>query len=89
MAVSRDPCSILAQSIRFLGDDKLTKLKELRTSRGITQQELADALGTNQKVISSWETGNATPRPAMMQKVEDYFGVPKEDIFFEAFNYSD
>ena len=74
-------------ALRSLGDDKLTKLKELRTSRGITQQELADALGTNQKVISSWETGNATSRPAMMQKVEDYFGVPKEDIFFEAFNY--
>lgn len=65
-----------------------TKLKVLRAEHDLTQEELASALGTTQKVISSWETGNATPRPAMMQKVEDYFKVPKEEIFFTAFNYS-
>ena len=64
-----------------------TKLKVLRAEHNLTQAELASKLGVTQKVISSWETGNATPRPAMMQKIEDYFKVPKEEIFFEAFNY--
>lgn len=54
----------------------------------MTQEQLAKALGTSQKAISSWEVGTATPKPPMMQKIEDYFGVPKEDIFFTAFNYS-
>lgn len=64
-----------------------TKLKVLRAEHDLTQEELAKKLGTTQKVISAWETGNATPRPAMMQKVEDFFHVPKEEIFFTAFNY--
>lgn len=64
-----------------------TKLKVLRAEHDLTQAELASVLGTTQKVVSSWETGNATPRPAMMQRIEDYFNVPKEEIFFTAFNY--
>ena len=58
-----------------------TKLKVLRAEHDLTQAELASVLGTTQKVVSSWETGNATPRPAMMQRIEDYFNVPKEEIF--------
>lgn len=62
-----------------------TRLKVLRVERDLTQTDLAKALGVTQKVISSWETGRSNPRPAMMQKVEDYFGAPKEEIFLKAF----
>ncbi|MCW4387041.1 helix-turn-helix transcriptional regulator [Limosilactobacillus oris] len=65
-----------------------TKLKLLRAEHNLTQADLAKILGTNQKAVSSWETGSAAPRPPMMQKIEDYFGIPKEEIFFTAFNYS-
>lgn len=65
-----------------------TKLKVLRAEHNLTQEQLAKVLGTSQKAISSWEVGTSTPKPQMMQKVEDYFHVPKEDIFFTAFNYS-
>lgn len=64
-----------------------TKLKILRAEKNITQEELARILNTNQKSISSWETGRAQPKPSMMQKIEDFFGVKKEVIFPEAFNY--
>lgn len=64
-----------------------TKLKVLRAEHNLTQAELADILGTNQKVVSTWELGKSVPKPAMMQKIEDYFRVPKEEIFFTAFNY--
>lgn len=64
-----------------------TKLKVLRAEHNMTQVELAELLGTTQTVISAWETGVSTPRPAMMQKIEDFFQVPKEEIFFTAFNY--
>lgn len=64
-----------------------TKLKVLRAEHDLTQEDLAEILGTNQKVISTWESGKSVPRPVMMQKIEDYFHVPKEEIFFTAFNY--
>lgn len=64
-----------------------TRLKVLRVKKGMSQAELAKALGTTQMTVSSWETGKATPRPPMMQKVADYFGVSKDDLFFTAFNY--
>lgn len=66
----------------------MTLLKELRKHNNLTQNELAEILGTNQKVISSWECGRATPKYPMMQKIEDLFKVSKEKIFFEVFNYS-
>ncbi|GKT03424.1 helix-turn-helix transcriptional regulator [Furfurilactobacillus entadae] len=63
-------------------------LSKLRTDKGLTQMQLAFALGTNQKNVTAWESGKRTPRPRMMQKIEDYFDIPKEKIFFDAFDYS-
>ena len=34
-----------------------TKLKVLRAEHDLTQEDLAEILGTTQKVISAWETG--------------------------------
>lgn len=61
----------------------LTKLKILRVEKGMSQSDLAQALGTTQVTVSAWETGRSTPRPPMMQKIADYFGVSKDDIFLE------
>ena len=46
----------------------LTKLKILRVEKGMSQSDLAQALGTTQVTVSAWETGRSTPRPPMMQK---------------------
>lgn len=62
------------------------KLKELREEKGLTQTELAEILGTNQKTLSHWEVGRNNPRPHVMQRIENFFEVPKEVIFFGAFN---
>ena len=37
-------------------------IKALRVHLGMTQQELADELGTRQQTISEWETGMYNPR---------------------------
>ena len=63
-------------------------LAKLRNKRSLTQAKLAEILGANQKTVSSWENGRRTPKYAMMQKIEDFFGEPKEKIFFDAFTYS-
>jgi DNA-binding transcriptional regulator YiaG len=38
------------------------KVRELREHLGLTQQELADELGSRQQTISEWETGMYRPR---------------------------
>jgi len=63
------------------------KLNEVRMSRNVSQEKLASLLEVSQKTVSSWEIGRTTPKPAQMQHLEDIFNVPKEEIFFKAFNY--
>ncbi len=62
-------------------------LKSIRMSNGFSQEYLARKLDISQKTVSSWEVGRTTPKPSQMQQIEDLFGVPKEKIFFTAFNY--
>ena len=37
-------------------------IKDLRSHLGLTQQQLADEMGTRQQTISEWETGMYQPR---------------------------
>lgn len=63
------------------------RLHELRAKENITQKDLAEVMQVSQQTVGSWEKGRTMPRPKTMQMIEDYFGVRKEDIFFEGFNY--
>jgi DNA-binding transcriptional regulator YiaG len=40
------------------------RIQALRRHLGLTQQEMADRLGTRQQTISEWETGMYQPRGA-------------------------
>lgn len=62
-----------------------TKLKVLRAEHNLTQEDLAEILGTNQKVISTWESGKSVPRPAMMQKNRRLLPCSKGRNFFCSF----
>lgn len=66
----------------------MTLIKELRKKENLSQLELAEKLEVSPKTLGAWERGYRTPKPKDMQRLEDYFKVPKEDIFFEAFCYS-
>ena len=41
-----------------------TNIRALRNHLGLTQQEMADRLGTRQQTISEWEKGLYRPRGA-------------------------
>ena len=68
-------------------------LSYLRRARKISQKALAEAISeatgvrVDQRTISSWELGNSHPKPFQYQFLEDYFRVPKEDIFRYEFSY--
>ena len=51
-----------------------------------SQREMAEKYGVSQQTWSIWESGRATPRPAMMKRIADDIKKPIDKIFFEAVN---
>lgn len=51
------------------------KLVRLRQDRGVTQDEVAQALSVSNKTISKWETGASMPDIPMLAALSEYFGV--------------
>ena len=52
-----------------------TRLKKLREEKNISQQELAEVVGTTNKAVSTWEQGTKVPRQPRIKKLADYFNV--------------
>lgn len=57
------------------------RLEELRKSRGIKQEELAEALEVSRQTIGSLERGRYNPSILLAFKIARYFGLPIEEIF--------
>ena len=55
-------------------------IKQLRESRGLTQAQLAEQLGVSYQAVSTWENGLKMPRMGVIEKLSDFFGVPKSQI---------
>lgn len=53
----------------------MNRLKELRQEKKLSQKELADYLGINEKTISRWEKGDSTIKSDKAQALADHFGV--------------
>lgn len=57
------------------------RLEELRKSKGIRQEELANALEVSRQTIGSLENGRYNPSIILAFKLARYFGTAIEDIF--------
>ena len=53
----------------------------LRTTKGLTQEELAEKVGITRQTVISIEKGNYTPSVLLAMKIASVFKVPVEDIF--------
>lgn len=51
------------------------KLKALRLERGMSQDQLAEILGTSKQVISRYETNQRTPKITVAQQYADRLGI--------------
>ena len=51
------------------------RLKELRHKRGLTQEQLADALDIPDTTIRRWESVGDPPKRERIEKLADFFGV--------------
>ena len=56
-------------------------LRKLREERGLTQEELAKALGVTRQTIIAIEKGKYDPSLRLAFKIARFFGVKIEDIF--------
>ena len=57
------------------------RIEEIRTGRGIRQEEFAKALGVSRQTISSLETGRYNPSIFLAHKIALYFGMTSEEVF--------
>ena len=58
-----------------------TKIKELRKQRGITQDQLANAIGISFQAVSKWENNLALPDISLAPILASYFGVSMDELF--------
>ncbi|HJJ97501.1 MAG: helix-turn-helix transcriptional regulator [Methanocorpusculum sp.] len=57
------------------------RIRELRAVRGMTQQELADAVSVSSRTIISLEKGQYNPSVLLAHRIAFIFGLPIEEVF--------
>ena len=58
-----------------------SKIRELRKQHKLSQEELAEAVGTTRQTITSIEVGKYTASLPLAYKIAHYFGLTIEEVF--------
>lgn len=56
------------------------KLQNLRKNKGLTQEELAEALYVSRTAISKWESGRGYPSIDSLRAIAKYFSVTMDEL---------
>lgn len=56
------------------------KLQELRKSKGLTQEELAEILYVSRTAVSKWKSGRGYPNIESLKGIAAYFSVTIDDL---------
>ena len=57
------------------------KVRELRSSRGLTIAEFAAQIGATRQAVCLWESGEFKPSAATIEKICSTFGVEPNYLF--------
>ncbi len=57
------------------------EVRTLRTARGLSQQQLAEAMDVSRQTINSIETERYTPSLPLAIALARFFGRPVEEVF--------
>lgn len=55
-------------------------LESLRSSRGLSQEQLAEALDVSRAQVNRIEQGHHSPRAELLFAIAEYFGVPVDSL---------
>lgn len=58
-------------------------LKDARLRAGLTQQEVADALGVTKAAVCTWESGTSKPRMGKMTEIAEVLGTSVPELMGE------
>ena len=58
-------------------------IKQLRKSRGLSQEELAIKLNVVRQTISKWEQGLSVPDSEMLVSISEVFEIPESTMLGE------
>ena len=56
------------------------KIKELRKSSKLTQEQLAEYFGISSQAVSKWETGMSSPDIDMLPKIASFFNITIDEL---------
>lgn len=56
------------------------KLQELRKSKGLTQEELAETLFVSRTAVSKWESGRGYPSLESLKQISRFFAVTVDEL---------
>ena len=56
-------------------------IRQLRKERKLSQEDLAEAVGTTRQTITSIEVGKFTASLPLAYKIAHYFGLTIEEVF--------
>ena len=57
------------------------KIKELRLSKNLTQEDLAKKLIVDRSAVAMWETGKAMPRADKLPELAKILGCTIDELF--------
>ncbi|MBQ4400971.1 MAG: helix-turn-helix transcriptional regulator [Synergistaceae bacterium] len=57
-----------------------SRLKSLRKKAGLTQEELAEAIGVHSVTVSQWESDTYLPKTQNIKALAKALGVPENDL---------
>jgi len=61
------------------------KIIRLRKIRGITQDELASAVGVSRQAVYKWECGQSYPEVAKLLEIKLLFGISIDDLLDDSY----
>ncbi|RII21077.1 anaerobic benzoate catabolism transcriptional regulator [Streptomyces sp. YIM 130001] len=64
-----------------MGEQVHNRMSVVRAERGVTRQQLAEAVGVHYQTIGYIERGQYNPSLDLALKVAEFFGLPVEALF--------
>lgn len=67
-----------------MSDSNIPRLRELRMAHGLSQAQLADALGIHKRTVLRWEAGDQDPNLTDLRMLSGHFSVSVAQLIGDA-----